>query len=390
MNLSPLDASLLRPVETPGRLCIPLATSSRAEAPAVHAPGTIVAHSEPLSRGPADNGPAALAPTSGRIVGTSTVTLTNGLSVLAAELEVDYEDRRAPEEPHTADHAARHVDGIDKAAPESLGIWIDRLRAAGVWADRLTSPDLIAQLHQVLKRPIDTIICNVVDHEPNVKLQSAVATRFGSVLVRGLELLSRLTSARNTWIAVEAGGQPKWWQPLRRELREASIELAPVLADYPQADPTLLIYALLRRRLRPGRLPVEQGVLVLDAPAAVAIGRAAWRDQAMLQVPVAVRDHLRGQTHYLAVPIGTSVRHLLDHLKLPHEGVGLFRGDLSRDQPMQPGAIVAGGELVFHVRHVVHAVIPDPCIRCGWCAHVCPTRVHPAGVLEAAGLVPVR
>ncbi|HSI36864.1 MAG TPA: 4Fe-4S dicluster domain-containing protein [Tepidisphaeraceae bacterium] len=385
MPLSPLDSSLLRPVDTPARLHVPLATRAKVESPVAVAPGTVVAHGEALARGAAEGGAQALAPTSGRVVGVSTVTLTNGQDVPAVELEVDYEDRRTPEAPHTPEEVARRADPIDKASPDALGLWIDRLRGHGVWADRLTSPDLIGQLHQILRRPIDTIVCNAVDHDPGVRLQSVVGARFGSVLVRGLELLARLTSARNTWVAIEAGGQPKWWQPLRREMRDAGVELAPVLADYPQADPTLLVYALLRRRLRPGRPPVEQGVLVLDAAAAVAVGRAAWRDQPMLHVPVAVRDHLRGgRTHYLAVPIGTPVRHLLDHLKLPHDGVGLFRGDVPRGQLVCPTAIVAGGELVLHVRHAMPPVIPDPCIRCGWCAHVCPTRVHPAGVLEAA------
>src|SRR5207237_964853 len=161
--------------------------------------------------------------------------------------------------------------------------WIDRLRAAGVWADRLHSPDLLGQLHQVLRRPIDTIICNLVDHDPMLRLQGTMAGRFGPVLlagvarlarltsgcavwvvVAGVALLARLTSARNVWVAIEAGASPKWWIPLRRELRKTAIDIVPVLADYPQADPTLLLYTLLRRRLRPGRLPVEQGVLVLD------------------------------------------------------------------------------------------------------------------------------
>ncbi len=384
---SPLpDTSLLRPVETPARLHIPLTTRSTVDAPAPLPAGTHVLHGQPLTHMLADAGPAALAPTSGRIVGVSPVTLTNGQVVPAVELEVDFEDRRPHELPHDVQHADSHADSTQKAGPESLGLWIDRLRDAGVWADRLTSPDLLAELHLILRRPIDTIICNVVDHDPAIRLQAIVAGRFSAVLVRGLALLARLTSARNTWIAVEAGTHPKWWQPLRRELRDASIDIAPVLADYPQADPTLLIYALLRRRLRPGRPPVEQGVLILDAPAAAAIGRAAWRAQPMLHVPIAIRDHLRERTHYLAAPIGTPIRHLLDHLKLPHEGIRILRGDVPRDQPLCTDAILTGGELVLQVLPAAAPSLADPCIRCGWCAHVCPTRLHPAGVLEAAQL----
>jgi electron transport complex protein RnfC len=193
-----------------------------------------------------------------------------------------------------------------------------------------------------------------------------------------------LTSARNVWIAVEAGAAPKWWLPLRRELRKASADIVPVLADYPQGDPTLLIYTLLRRRLRPGRSPVEQGVLVLDSVSAIAIGRAASREQPMLQTPIAIRDHLNGKSHLLVVRIGTRIRHVLDHLHLPHDGISLLRGDILRDETTTPDAVIAGGELSLHVMPARTTVVSDPCIRCGWCAQACPTVVQPAGLLEAA------
>jgi len=348
--------------------------------------GAVVSKGQMLAGGPVEGGPAALAPTSGRIVGISDVMLTNGQTVPAVELESDFQDRHLPEE-HDAQQAEaqrEQLDSLDKVTPDDFGPWIDRLRAAGVWADRLHSPDLLGQLHQILRRPIDTVLCNLVDHEPMLRLGSMMAGRFGSVLISGISLLARLTSARNIWIAVEAGAAPKWWLPLRRELRKASADIVPVLADYPQGDPTLLIYTLLRRRLRPGRSPVEQGVLVLDGVSAIAVGRAAAREQPMLQTPIAIRDHLHNKSHLLVVRIGTTIRHVLDHLQLRHEGVTLLRGDVLRDEPISADAVIAGGELTLHVMPSRTLGVPDPCIRCGWCAQTCPTVVQPAGLLEAA------
>lgn len=388
---APEQSSPLRLMEPPSRLHIPLATRPLTESPPEVLPDRYVAKGEALSDGPVEGGPAALAPTSGRIVGASQVALTNGQTVPAVEFEPDFQDRAAPEPPHDPARADLHremIESLERVSPDQLGPWIDRLRAAGVWADRLTSPDFLAQLHQILRRPIDTIICNLVDHDPMLRTQAQVAARFSSVLVSGISLLARLTSARNVWIAVEAGtsalGGIKWWLPLRRELRKASIDIVPVLADYPQADPTLLIYTLLRRRLRPGRMPVEQGVLMLDGVTAVAVGRAAGREQPMLQTPVALRDHLTGRSHLLVVPIGATVRNVLDHLRLPHGGVTLLRGDILRDQPITPDTVIAGGELNLQLLPARTPEVPDPCIRCGWCAQTCPTIVQPAGLLEAA------
>lgn len=385
MTTPAAEPHVLQLIEPPGRLRVPVvgAGSSSVEI----AVGGQVDKGQPLCNSLPEGGAAVLAPTSGRIVGRSQVLLTNGKPAEAIELEPDFQDRSPRETPRDvlqAQASREVIEAAERAQPDDLGTWIDRLRSAGIWADRRTSPDLLGQLHAVFKRPIDTVICNVVDHDSTLELQGTVAGRFGPVLAGGIQLLSRLTSARNILIAVQAGAWPRWWVPLRRELRKAGIEVAAVSNDYPQADPTLLIHALLGRHLRPGRSPVEQGVLLLDGAAAAAVGRAAGRGQTMLRVPVGVRDHLRGRSSFLAVHVGTPVRHVLDHLGLPHAQVAVLAGDVLRDQPLPLDAVIAGGELSLHVMRSRGPVVPDSCIRCGWCVQVCPTRVQPAGVLEAA------
>jgi ferredoxin len=174
------------------------------------------------------------------------------------------------------------------------------------------------------------------------------------------------------------------------------------------------LYSLLGRRLRPGRLPAEQGALVLDAAAAVAVGaladrmsgslggvgktiapsqeqgreqRRAPRDftSSFLRVPVAVRDHGKEDSYFLTVPVGMTVGDLLDRLGLYVGQPMIVRGgDLLRDHVLPTDAIIAGSELTLHVVPSQPAVNPSPCVRCGWCYEACPTRVQPAVALEAA------
>jgi electron transport complex protein RnfC len=387
----PAQPEALRLLDVPTRLQVPLA-SKQPPGPVAHlAAGSVVAKGQALCQMGVAGSATALAPTSGRVIGSSWVQLLNGHRVPAVDVEADFEDRRAPGEVHDAARAQEQQEQIEElgaVGPEDLATWIDRLREAGVWADRSGSPDLLAQLHYLLRNKVDVIICNLLDDEPTMRLNGTLAVRSSPMLMAGLRLLANLTEARSVLLVVEAGSPTKWWSPLRREVREAEgkarVEIVPVVNDYPQADPTMLLYRLLGRRLRPGRLPVEQRVLMLDAAAAIACGRSVTRGLAMIQVPMVVRDHVHQKSHFVVAPIGMALRHVLEQCDAPFDEVTLRRGAVLRENAVATDAIVAGGDLTLHVMPRQVPPMPDPCIRCSWCVESCPTRVQPAGLLEAA------
>lgn len=374
-------------LEVPTRLQIPLVAKAATGRIAHRPAGTIVSKGENLCDVGFAGSPAALAPTSGRIIGSSQVQLLNGSIVPAVDVEADFEDRSHAGESHDVQHAqAQHeqIEEVQTAGPANLAQWIDRLGNAGVWAERPASPDLLAQLHRALRQPIDTILCNLLDDEPAMRLNGVLAARSGPLLLAGISLLARLTEARQVSLVIEAGSPGKWWLPLRRLARKARFDVVPILNDYPQGNPTLLLHAMLKRRLKPGRSPGDQRVFMLDAAAAIAIGRCASRGQSMLRVPLALRDHTRRRTHFLIAPVGISLREVLKQCDIPADGMTLRRGALLQQNDVSIDAIIAGGELTVHVMPHQVAALPDPCIRCAWCVESCPTRVQPAGLLEAA------
>jgi electron transport complex protein RnfC len=287
------------------------------------------------------------------------------------------------------DKAVLRADEIADVRSSDLGGWIDRMRDAGIWVDRWTSPDLLGQLNASLRQPIDTLICNVLDVDPTVPINAALAANYPAELLAGLALLARITSAPRTWIVTDAKGPPDWFTQLRNPTsqmaRPAGLRMSPLINDYPQADPSLLLYALLNRRLRPGRLPAELGAMVLDAHAAIAVGELVLHGRPMLTVPLAVRDHARGESHFCTVPIGTLLVHVLRRLGLPPAQQLVLRGgDVLRDILLPEDCVIGGTELLVHAGPPEPPINPDPCIRCGWCFESCPTYVQPANCLEAS------
>jgi electron transport complex protein RnfC len=146
----------------------------------------------------------------------------------------------------------------------------------------------------------------------------------------------------------------------------------------------MLMLAVLDRRLKPGRSPVDQKAIVIDAAAAIAVGRCAVREQPMLKVPLSIRDHVRHRTHFVVVPIGMSVRHILEQCGASMDGAILRRGAVLREHDVSVDAVVSGAELTLHLMPRQTPVTADPCIRCSWCIESCPVAVQPAGLLEAS------
>jgi Na+-translocating ferredoxin:NAD+ oxidoreductase subunit C len=343
--------------------------------------GTTVSRGAELSQGIAPF--RGVAPVVGTVTGSSRRPLLEGRDTVVVELTPSFEPFPwTIDEP--VDEAQRNAaaDIVRTARPGELSGWIEKFRAAGIYADRRDCPDLIGQFQQALAGQVDYLLCTILDSDPLLPLNYTLSARYGDALATGVALLSRLVEVDRTLIVTEK--RVELPRSLRRTARDFSQRIITIRNDYPRSDPTLLIRALTGRRLKPAHLPTQQRVLLLDAPAAVAIGLLILRGLPMLRVPFALRDHIRGKSHLMWLSPGTPVDAILSACQIPSDNITLRAGDILRDQRLTINSIIAGGELTAHLSATAPVPNPDPCIRCSWCLEGCPTRVHPAALLEAA------
>ena len=372
----------------PPRLWVPLGSRRAGALPSARV-GATVRRGEPLTDTPAEGFAAPLAPADGMVVAVEPVELIDGREVPAAVLETS-QDAEAPARPATAPAAggatpaaAPAADLFGEITPSERGAGIEALRGAGVWADRWTSPDLLGQLHQSLRRPIDTVLCSLLDTDRGLPLQSMLADAYDAALAAGVDRVAKVVGAHRAWVLVDAALPDAFLAALRVTVERVGARLVPLRNDYPQANPTLLQFTVLNRRLPPGHLPTETGTLVFDAAAAVAVGRFILEREAMLTVPVAVGDARTGKAYFMTAPVGMPVGDLIGHLGLVGGDAVLYGGPPPRDVKASPGAVVSGTELSLYVAAPPATPNPDPCIRCGWCVEGCPVSIHPAALLEA-------
>lgn len=287
--------------------------------------------------------------------------------------------------------AFRAMPGFTPAAPTNarpaasdIADWRSRLIDAGVTPHRVASPDLSRQLEQASSRDIDTVICSVLDTDPSVPFNVAVAENYPMELAAGVDLLANLAGSPRIWITTDPDKPSGWFNTVSSHVERGGLKLVPLRGDYPQTDPTLMLYTLLQRRLAPGKMPTEKGVVLVDAAAAVAIGRCVLFEAPVRETPLAVRDHFQQKTHLLSAPMNVRLAQVCEFLEIHHDDAVYRAGDFLRDAWITPDTSLGNGELVIHptARHL--NANPDPCIRCGWCLEACPTRIHPAGLLDAA------
>lgn len=374
----PISAAVFTSLPANRSLYIPAPARSGKRPLLIKPPGTTLAAGERLAVEQSESDAAPLAPVAGTIVLACRAVTLNGEVIDAVEFKPQAGATVQPVQPPAEPPRRGGLRFTD------LGLWIDRLLGAGVSASRVCSPDLIAQLYQCLTRPIDTVICTVMDSDPNTPLNSIMAETFPRELAAGIDLLAKLTGAQRAWVVADPLVPNNWYSAMDPLVIADGLQLVPLPSDYPQAHPTVLLHTLLQRKLRPGRLPVEQNVLLLDACAAIAIGKFVLHGQPMWDVPIAVRDHIRHRTLFLWVPVGMRLDEVCAFIGVPPDDVALRAGDFLRDQFLPNDAIVAGGELVVHVAAREIPGNADPCVRCAWCVDACPTRIQPAGLLEAA------
>ncbi len=89
--------------------------------------------------------------------------------------------------------SAQQTRSTAKPAFSDIADWRSRLMDAGVIVHRVASPDLTRQLEQASHVKIDTVICSVLDTDPSVPFNAAIAAAYPEEIAAGIHLLAQLT-----------------------------------------------------------------------------------------------------------------------------------------------------------------------------------------------------
>ncbi|MCH5269758.1 MAG: electron transport complex subunit RsxC [Lachnospiraceae bacterium] len=265
---------------------------------------------------------------------------------------------------------------------------IERIKEAGIVGMGGAGFPTFIKLSPKKPQKIEYVIANCAECEPYLTSDYRRMLEEPDKLIDGLKISLSLFPKAHGILAVE-DNKRDCIELLKKLIKdEKRISVKALKTKYPQGSERQLIYATTGRKINHTMLPADVGCVVNNVDTLVAIHSAVTEGRPLMERIVTVTgDAIRMPCNF-KVRIGTNYRELI-------EEAGGFR--------VNPAKVVSGGPMMGFAlfdldvpttktasallalsKDDVSNMKPTACIKCGRCVEVCPGRVLPNKLMEAA------
>ena len=278
------------------------------------------------------------------------------------------------------------VKPLDDMSKEEI---IERIKEAGIVGMGGAGFPTFIKLSPKEPEKIDYVIANCAECEPYLTSDYRRMIEEPEKLVEGLKISLRLFDNARGILAVE-DNKPDCIEILKKLTKdEPKISVKALKTKYPQGAERQLIYAATGRKINSSMLPADAGCVVNNVDTIVAIYHAVIEGKPLMNRIVTVTGDAIADPQNFIVRIGTNYHELV-------EEAGGFK--------KEPAKIVSGGPmmgfalfdldvpttktasaLLCMTEDDVSNAEPGPCINCGQCVEVCPSRLVPSRLSDYAG-----
>jgi len=272
------------------------------------------------------------------------------------------------------------IAGYEDVSPKE---YLKRIRDAGIVGFGGATFPTAVKLSPPPGRVIKWLIVNGAECEPYLNCDNRLMIEQTEKIVGGLRLVMRLFPEAKGIIAVE-DNKPEAAKALEAEILKqgaAAMSVKILPAKYPQGAEKMLIEALTGQEYVITALPADVGCIILNVRTVHQIWEAIAEGSPSVTRIVTVTGEAVASPKNIHVPLGTSVRELIDFcggfkeqpVKVlfggPMMGVALRTLDV-------PVVKATSGVLALTAASAYLAP-ESACIRCGRCIKACPMGVMP-------------
>ncbi len=228
---------------------------------------------------------------------------------------------------------------------------------------------------------IDTLIINGAECEPYITSDYREIIENSWNIIDGINILKELLKVKSVRIGIE-DNKPEAIKVLTHLTEKIDdVEVVKLKSRYPQGAEKMLIYAVTGRKVPPGKLPHDVGVIVMNVNSVSFISEYIKTGMPLIKRRVTVDGSAVKNPSNVEVLIGTQLKDVFDFCggfdcvvhKVLMGGpmMGIAQHTLSMPVMKYTNALLAFG------REEAKIGEEEPCIRCGRCVKACPMNLMP-------------
>jgi len=311
---------------------------------------------------------AVHAPTSGSVKDIGEVLGPGGHHILAITLEADGDDR-----------AIARLEPMPDWQNCGVDVLKQRLADAGiVGMGGAAFPTHVKQSPPPAKT-IDVLIANGVECEPFLTADHRLMLELPEKIITGMRILGRILGVRKLIVGIEANTPDAI--AVMRDKSDSDIAVVELPVRYPQGAEKQLIYALTRRKVPSGGLPMDVGCVVQNVGTMAAVAEAVLEGKPLYERVTSITGTPVVNPGNWRLRIGTRLGDALamaggvncDPAKILLGGPMMGQAQYNLEVPILKNA---SGILLLSAAQV-HQFTGEPCISCGRCVDVCPMAIMP-------------
>lgn len=235
---------------------------------------------------------------------------------------------------------------------------------------------------------IEYVIVNGTECEPYLTADDRLMREEGKKIVDGLKILLRLFENAKGRIVVTEEKKDAIRKLSGLIKREERIELQVVKAKYPQGAERKVIQVVTGRKMTSSMIPMDIGCIVHNVETVAAVYRAVAESIPFIRRVVTVSGDGVKDPRNVLVCIGASCEELLEAANGPkgepvlYVAGGPMRGTELKELRVPVTKTVSA--LTVFTKNKAAEMPTSPCIRCGRCISVCPSRLVPQKLMKYA------
>lgn len=230
-------------------------------------------------------------------------------------------------------------------------------------------------------KKIDTLIINAAECEPYITSDYREIIENSWNVLSGINIVMDALKIENVLIGIEDNKPEAIKEMERVASKNDNVNVVKLKSRYPQGAEKMLIYSTTGRKVLPGKLPADVGVIVMNVNSVSFIAEHIKTGMPLIKKRVTVDGNAVNNPSNVEVLIGTSLQDVFEFcggFKTPPYKVlmggpmmGIAQFSLDTSVLKHTNALLAFDEK--------QAILPKPsaCIRCGRCVWACPMNLLP-------------